>query len=274
MRSLQIASLGLVLLFGTALTVKGQEMPPEHEGLPVAETTIWIGATAGVTFNEHTGNFRIIEDPSCPLFTDGTGTGYLYGLSSKITPSSGEAFSLLSRLTYERRPATFSTLFPSATVLLPGDDPTKPRVVTQSIRAESSIEYDLLNTELLAGLRLVQLGPFERHAQAGPALQYVLATHMKQTQSLIEPAEARFINAEGRPTENDGRILVFHEGEILTANDFRLSLKTGLQAKIRIGNMCAIAPGFYYDLGLTEVSSAEDWKVHSWIGQVDFWVGM
>ena len=232
---------------------------------------ILVGPTFGITRNYHTGNCRVIDDPSCPLFTDGTGWGYLVGMTAEFLPNINGTWGIIPRVTFEQRPSQFTEELPNAKVLLPNQaDPENPTIVDQTVSTLSDITYTLLNFEVLYKQELVLLGNFRASVLAGPAFQYVLGGTKRQTQTLDEPLEAVFKNPDNLPTEDAGRTLIFFDGDIPERSATRFSVKAGAQGEIGLfNNDWILTPGIFYDYGFTDVTPTENWQLHSVIFQVD-----
>ena len=224
-----------------------------------------IGPVVGVNYNMHTGGFRTLAEDNCPVFTEGSGTGFLAGITAEF--QLGETWSIIPRATYQSRPATFKQTLPDALVLLPGE--TVP--VTQSVTTTSEIDYTLAVLEVMYKQEFAELGPIRLGAAFGPSLGFLLGGDNYQTQDLLEPANARFKNPDNLPTDNNGRTLIFNNGAIPGAASMRISLKAGLQGEFGLfNNAWLMSPGIYFDYGLNDVTSAEDWQLNTLMFQIDF----
>jgi hypothetical protein len=138
------------------------------------------------------------------------------------------------------------------------------------VSTTSVIDYTLLNIEVLYKYELVTMGSFRVAVAGGPAFQYVMAGRNRQVQDLEEPQNARFLNPDGFVTENNGRTLVFFDDDIPQRNATRFSAKAGVQGEIGLfDDQWILTPGIFYDYGLTEVTSTEDWKLNTIFFQVD-----
>ncbi|MGE3801604.1 MAG: outer membrane beta-barrel protein, partial [Candidatus Kapaibacterium sp.] len=215
--------------------------------------------------------FRTNDEPGCPLFEDGNGWGFLVGLSAEFLPSVDGRWGIIPRITFDQRPGQFRQELPNAKVLLPNPaDPKNPTVVDQTVSTTSDITYSLLNVEVMYKHEILLLGDFRVGAAVGPAFQYIMGGTNRQVQDLEEPLNARFVNPDGRPTENNGRRLIFFDGDIPERSSTRFSAKAGLQGEIGIfDNQWALTPGVYYDYGLTDVTPTENWQLSTIIFQVD-----
>lgn len=232
---------------------------------------ILIGPSFAINRNYHTGGFRTLEGATCPFFDDGTGWGYSVGLSAEFLPSINGHWGIIPRITFEQRPGQFTQELPNAKVLLEDPVTGDKEVVDQTVSTTSVIDYTLLNMEVLYKYEIVTMGSFRVAVAGGPAFQYVMAGRNRQVQDLEEPQNARFLNPDNFVTENNGRTLVFFDDDIPQRNATRFSVKAGVQGEIGLfGDQWILTPGIYYDYGLTEVTSTEDWKLNTIFFQVDF----
>ena len=233
---------------------------------------VLVGPTFSINRNYHTGGFRTIDDPGCPLFEDGTGWGYGVGLSAEFLPSVDGRWGIIPRVSFEQRPGQFRQELPNAKVLLPNPAaPNEPTIVDQTVSTTSDITYTLLNVEVMYKQEVLILGDFRVGVAAGPAFQYVMGGTNRQVQDLEEPENARFVNIDNRPTAKNGRQIIFFDGDIPQRSGTRFSLKGGVQGEIGLfDNQWAMIPGVYYDYGLTDVTPAENWQLSSIIFQLDF----
>ena len=236
-----------------------------------SQPQVLVGPTFGVNRNYHSGGFRTIPDPGCPLFEDGTGWGFAIGFSAEFLPVVDGRWGIISRFTFEQRPGQFRQDLPNAKVLRQSQtDPNNSVIVDQSVSTTSDITYSLLNAEVMYKQEILHLSDIRIGVLAGPAFQYVIGGTNRQVQDLEAPDNARFTNPEGYPTARSGRQLIFFDGNIPDRNGARISVKAGLQGEIGLfDNQWSMTPGIYYDYGLTDVTTAESWQLHSMFFQVD-----
>lgn len=237
---------------------------PLEPVLPKA--SVLIGPVIGVNRNFHTGGFRTVTaDESCPVFEQGSGWGFLGGISAELL--FGESWSIIPRVTYESRPGSFTSELPDALVLLPGTQ----TVVTQTVTSSSEVSYGIVNVEVMYKKEIANLGGMRIGAAAGLAGQVVISGNNRQVQDLIEPENAKFTNQQGYETENNGRRLIFFDNVIPERSSTRFSVKAGLQAEVGLfGNAWTMTPGLYYDYGLTDVTANENWALNTLMFMVDF----
>ncbi len=250
----------LVATSGSAAFAQSNPLNPT-----VPKSKVLVGPRIGINRNFHTGGFRTIDDPNCPEFTSGTGWGFLAGLTAEF--QFGETWSIVPSVQYESRPGSFTQTLPDALVLIPGEqDP-----VTQTVTTQSDITYSFVSAEVLYKQEFLVVGGLRFSAAAGPAFGYVLGGNNHQIQQLVEPQNARFINPDNLPAEDNGRRLVLFDGPIPERNSIRFSLKGGIQFEIGLFNDAwLMTPGIFYDYGLTDVTNAENWGLSSIVMQVDF----
>ncbi len=269
LKTVFLAALAGILAIPTiSYSQKGKDNPLDPSP---SRRQILIGPTFSVNRNYHSGGFRTIDDPSCPLFQDGSGWGFGVGLSAEFLPSINGSWGIIPRITFEQRPGSFHEELPEAQVLLPGQDENEdPIVVEQTVSTSSEIVYTLLNAEVMYKQEVLVLDDLRIGVLGGPAVNYVIGGTIRQTQDLETPENARFINPTNQPAENNGRRLVFKDGDIDSRNAIRFSLKAGVQGEFGLfGNQWIMTPGVYYDYGLTEVTNTENWNLSSIIFQVD-----
>ena len=233
---------------------------------------ILVGPTVGIHRHYHSGGFRPIDDPGCPLFEDGGGWGFAVGLSAEFLPSVDGRWGIIPRITFEQRPGQFHQELPDIPVMVPNPiDPSTPEILDQTVSTTSDITYSFLNVEVLYKQEVLLLGDLRVGVLGGPAAQYIMGGTNRQVQDLDKPENARFINLDGLPTENNGRRLIFFDGDIPERNATRFSVKAGVQGEIGLfNNQWVMAPGIYYDYGLSYVTPLEKWQLSSVIFQVDF----
>jgi hypothetical protein len=233
----------------------------------VPKSQVLVGPVVGVNRNFHTGGFRVIDEPNCPVFEQGGGWGFLAGLTAEF--QLGKSWSIIPRITYEQRPGSFDQELPDVDVLVPGSlEPVK-----QTVTTSSEISYNLLTAEVLYKQEFAQIGKGLRIGAAiGPTASYIMGGKINQTQDLVEPENARFSNPEGKPVTNNGRTIIFAEdADIPGVSSTRFSIKAGLQVEFGLfKNAWIMTPGAYYDFGLTDVTGNENWSLSSILFMVDF----
>lgn len=251
------------IFIGTKPDIKPGSTPIEFDQSP---SRILVGPTIGLNHNYHTGGFRIINDPICPFFQSGSGVGFSAGITAEYDR---EYWSIIPRITYQSRPGEFRQQLEDVQVFIPDEGIS----VTQSVTAKSFVEYRILNAEVMFKHDVVVIDNrvFVGLA-AGPSVAYVLDGKITQAQDLEEPLNARFLNPLDLPTDNFGRRLIYADNaDIPGRNSLRFSLKAGMQVEVGLfDDQIMMTPGIYYDFGLNNVTSNENWDLNSMMVQVDF----
>jgi hypothetical protein len=253
-----------LLAIGAANAQTGDESNPLDFNVPKSQ--VLVGPVAGVNRNFHSGGFRVIDEPNCPIFEQGGGWGFLGGISAEF--QLGKSWSIIPRIYYEARPGKFQQTLPDVLVLIPGE--TQP--VNQTVSTTSDITYNLVTASVMYKQEFAQIGKGLRFAAAiGPTASYVISGKIHQVQDLEKPENARFVNPTGKPTANNGREIIFADGDIPGLSSTRLSVMAGLQAEFGLfNNAWIMTPGAYYDYGLTDVTKNENWNLSSIVFMVDF----
>jgi hypothetical protein len=235
-------------------------------GNNLARKAILLGPTVGLNRNYHSGGFRALDQPLCPVFQGGSGAGYLFGITGEIQH---DFWSVIPRVSYESRPGNFSEDLEDADVFIPDEGIT----VKQSVKTTSEISYKLLNAEVMFKHDILLVGnSFRLALSGGPAMGYVLDGRITQIQQLEQPLNARFVNPTGLPTDATGRRLIYADNEDIPGRkSLRFSLKAGVHGEIALYDKAVIMyPGIYFDYGLNNVTSNENWNLNTVVFQVDF----
>jgi len=273
--SFSLAVLACAMLFAgpdTAVAQGGDELDNPLNPTQ-ALSAILIGPRLGINRNYHSGGFRIINDPLCPIFESGSGWGYFVGITAEYIPAKA-TWSIIPAITYESRPGSFKQSLEDVQVILPAPNQPDTTVgVSQSVSTTSDITYQMVAAEVMYKQEFASIGKSLRlSVAAGPSVGYILDGKITQVQDLEQPLNARFINEAGLPTDNGGRRLIYADNEDIPGRkSLRFSLKGGLQAEVGLFNNALIMyPGVFYDFGLTNVTDNENWGLNSLLFQVDF----
>lgn len=240
----------------------------------VFDTELRIGLSSGLTRNFHDGDaYRLIDDPSCPVFNE---LDPLWGMSAGLTGAYkfSRYAGVTAHLLYSTHPGRGRSELPNAQVLLPGSDPSEdPVVVTQTVRAQTDIVYNLYQLGVMGTMDVVSTQYVRAGIAVGGSVAYVDEARQTIKQELVEPENARFINPESYPEREGGRVLVFaDDAPIPGVSSFRASLRAGSYVDFRLFNFLHITPGVYFDYGLTSVVEDRDWTLNFLMYQMDLTV--
>lgn len=275
--SFSLAALACAMLFAGPQAATAQDDADELDN-PLnptqARSAILIGPRLGISRNYHSGGFRTINDPLCPVFNSGSGWGYYAGITAEYIPYKA-TWSIIPAVTYESRPGSFKQSLEDAQVILPHpNNPDTTVSVLQTVSTTSEITYEIIAAEVMYKQEFASIGKaFRVSAAAGPSVAYVLDGKITQQQDLEQPLNARFaVPPSEVEVANNGRRLIYaNNRDIPGRKSLRFSLKGGVQAEIGLfKNALIMYPGVFYDFGLTNVTDNENWGLNSLLFQVDF----
>jgi hypothetical protein len=270
----------IVLLFvlsGIRLSAQEESDPlkPIHVAAPV-----YIGPVIGYNRAMHTVDLASFDDAICPRFTDGQANGFFVGMSfeqhlGKDAQSSTSSF--IFRVLYNTMPASLEVSenpIPSLVTIVDAQgNPVSEEIINSSTLHTQDITYSMFTAEVMYKINPIPGIPLG--FTIGPTFDFAMTRNQDQRYNLVLPLEAQFrINEEeaqlrGYRYINDNRTIVVKEGEIPNSNGFRFGIKTGMQIELLAGKW-TVVPGIFYNLGVTNLSSVEDWRVNVLQMGVDF----
>lgn len=269
MKILRLCVLGGLFSLVAAVSLPAQFDIDESNPLaPAAQPPrIYVGPIAGFNQNFHSGGFTsFVLDVQCPNFTSGNATGFYGGFSMEYLlgdPKDARS-SILARLTYDNRPASFSEgdeEYPTR-ILDNGLDTT----VITSVEHSAEITYDLIGLDILYKL---MLGNTKVGVMVGPTVGYVMSANVEQFFKLLKPLEGQFVPEPG-PYEyrDNNRTIVINDGDVPDAATLRIGIKVGVLYELSLRKLI-VAPHIFYDFGITKVTSNENWRVNAFQAGVD-----
>jgi opacity protein-like surface antigen len=222
-----------------------------------------VGVTGAYSRSYHTGGFRSYGDPSCGVFSDGSGSGYQAGIAGRFAP--GGLLALDVRATLDSRPGIFESTSGNCQLIVP----SSPEPIVQKVYERSEIVYELATLDMMLTARAPLGDAIAFTASLGPTVSIVRNGRITQYQEIISPDSARFLNVEGYPTENDGRRVYFaRDMKIPQMSSTRFSIKAGVGLEGELVERLTLRGGVYYDRALTDVTVSENWQVHSLLGEL------
>ncbi len=256
---------GTIIVFLLFLTIESYSQGDlDNPIAPMVQARpIYIGPVVGYNKTQHPVNLLSFEDPTglCQPFEKGSGNGFYAGLSFEyllgdVTKSQS---SIIGRVLFnsfgafmERDQDNYPTLV---------DDPSCDscyRTIITSTKHEAEITYNLLTAEVCYKLNPIPKVPLG--ITVGPTFDIPITKKIYQTFKLIgEPYNAQFKRVEGRVYKDNDRTLVIQDGPINNVTPYRFALKIGLQYEIITGTQMYIVPAVYYNLGITKVTSVNNW---------------
>lgn len=236
-------------------------------------TRIYLGPVAGYNRSLHTVDLSsFAEDPLCPFFTNGSGNGFFVGFFyEQFIGGLMSKHSIVAKVLYNALPATLSKegdTYPSQ--VQDPNDTNKTTIVYSSTRHSVNVDYNLLSLDIMYKFRVA--GGLA--ITVGPTFDIPMTKNLQQKYELIEPNYVKFkrdedaIANKGYKYINNDRTIIVYDGDIgrspqESSASFRFGLKGGIQYEIITGNIFDIIPGVFYNLGLTNATDAQSWKVNA-----------
>lgn len=239
---------------------------------------IYLGPVAGYNRSLHSVDLSsFAEDPLCPFFTNGSGNGFFVGFFyEQFIGGLMSKHSIVARVLYNVLPASLTKegdTYPSQ--VEDPNDPQKTTIVYSSTKHSVNVDYNLLSLDIMYKFRVA--GGLV--LTVGPTFDVPMTKNLQQKYELIEPNYVKFkrdeeaIKNKGYQYINNDRTIIVYDGDIArnypgkatqeTSAGFRFGLKGGIQYEIITGNIFDIIPGVFYNLGLTNATDAESWKVNA-----------
>lgn len=234
-----------------------------------SSSAIYLGPVIGYNNSMHSVDLAsFAEDPLCPFFTNGSSSGFHIGFFyEQVIGSITSKHSIVGRLLYNALPAYFEKVgdeYPS----LVDDGHGGYTTVMSSTQHTVDVSYNLISLDVMykfnavAGLVLT----------VGPTFDYVMSNSLTQKYSITKPDNVQFKPVPGYTYQDNYRTIVVYDGDIgkgQSVSSTRFGLKFGVQYEIITGGKIDFIPGLFYNLGLTNASSNEDWKVNAIQASVD-----
>jgi hypothetical protein len=266
-----IIVLGLLLISITGIFAQNEGSPID---LIYEKDPVFLGITVGYNRVMHAVTLPSFdkEGDLCPKFENGSDNGFWAGITYEhfFGDLSNSRQSLIFR-------ALYST-YPSYLEVGGEEYPTQIRyydengnLVSQKIEYSSTmntqtIKYDVVSFEVSYKIKPIE--GINLGITVTPTFDYALTKTYDQRFELIEPQNAQFeVNQELVDdgtilgyTNND-RTIIVNQGDIPTSTAFRLGLKAGIQYEINIPGGFYIVPALYYNFGITNLTSDNDWRV-------------
>jgi hypothetical protein len=260
------------LIFIQTVDVLAQESEADPLNPGSTSTAIYLGPVLGYNRSMHSVKLSsFVDDPLCPFFENGSNNGFYAGLSYEqiFGNKVGSKHSLIARVLYSTLPSSFSKegdVYPS----LVDDGKGGYTTVNSSTRHTIEVAYNLICVEIMYKFNAIgNLG-----LTAGPTFDFPIKKTLVQNYEIVQPDNVQFKRnpdyiAKGYQYLNSDRTIQVMNGDIPGASGFRFGLKFGLQYEIITGAKYYIVPAVYYNLGLTNVTTKESWKVNALQAGVD-----
>ena len=270
----RLLALAVAVLFLTLFSRSYAQLGEADPMNPGEESSaFFIGPVFGINNAMHTVDLASFADavnkPLCPYFEGGNATGFYGGLSIEyfLGDIKNSQHSIIVRALYSTLPVTMERegeVYPS--LVGEGD---QQQIVESSTTHNIEVDYNVLSFEAMYNYRIIPR--FGLGITGGLTFDVPITKTIYQTFNLIKPLNFKFKRQEGLGYEytNNDRTIIVKDGDIDDASSFRLGLKFGLQYDIHFGERFYVVPAVYYNFGITNLTSAEDWRVDAIQAGVD-----
>lgn len=269
-RSLIIV-LGLLWISTTGIFAQD---PNSAIDLDYVSDPVFLGITVGYNRVLHSVSLPSSDDLGtlCPKFENGSDNGFWAGITYEqfFGDLSNSRQSLIFRALYSSYPSYLE---------VGGEEyPTQVRyyndqgvlidqkIVYSSILNTYKVKYDVVSLEVSYKIKPIE--GINLGITVTPTFDYALTRTFDQRFELIEPQNAQFkvdedFIAKGYKYINNDRTIVINSGDIKNSTPFRIGLKAGLQYEINIPGGFYIVPAIYYNFGITNLVTNNDWRVNA-----------
>ncbi len=237
---------------------------------------VYIGPVFGLNMVSHNLDYQSFsvnetDKQYCPKFSSGSATGYFFGLSMEylLGDVKNSTSSIIGRILYNVMPGTMTV----ANTVLPVRDAVTEEVIDYQTENELVADYSAITGEIMYKFNFEFLTGFG--IAVGPTFDFAMASTREQRLNILKPDNVQFVEADLAASgysvvryENDHRTIVVYDDDIPGGSSFRLGLKAGIQYEYSTKRLY-IVPGFFYNYGITKLSSDTDWRVNALQLQLD-----
>jgi hypothetical protein len=264
----------LIVLPGFWLSAQDNPIMPDYERQPE-----FLGPVIGYNRSLHSVDLASFDEAICPRFEDGGANGFFIGFSyekhlGKDIKSSTSSF--IFRVLYNSLPANLEVSenpIPSLITIVDNGNPVGEDVINSSTLHTQEITYNVITAEVMYKINPIPGIPLG--FTAGPTFDFAMTKNQDQRYKLVQPLEAQFrrnqaaIDEYGYQYVDNDRTIIVKEGEIPESSGFRFGIKAGMQMELAAGSW-VVVPGIFYNFGVTNLSSAENWRVNALQMGIDF----
>ncbi|MBS1536167.1 MAG: OmpA family protein [Bacteroidetes bacterium] len=212
-------------------------------GFSQSRVPLWLGFGGGYALSFHStdGTLQCLNDPACPVYKTGSGSGVLFGVSLDWRISSSIGFLVRSNFS----PATANLSSTDSRGFIKNESgEVVPLVRTHDLNANlSSLTSDLLLN--------YHIGNF--HIFGGGSFGVLLSPTWSSTSTILSPLNVTFGN-------NRRDTLFFPEKDIAGAETSQLGITVGVGYTIPLSKKIILAPELSGTLPLSSLISTSDWK--------------
>lgn len=261
-----------VFLLTLSLTCQNAFAQDEEDVSPIAAgkapPRIYMGPIVGYNRVMNSGGFpSFSNDVNCPTFTDGSGSGFFAGWAFEYLlgdPKTSKS-SIIARVIYDNLPSSFTQSGDRLPSLVRDAVNNRDTVIFTTTQHVAEIKYTTIDLDIMYRFNL---GATPLGLTAGIAPGFAMTQQAVQKFMLIEPLNARLVpppdTAAVKPIryEDFGRTAIIRDEAIKNASAFRFALKFGMQYEIILRKLTLI-PSLHYNVGLTDMTSTDSWKINA-----------
>jgi hypothetical protein len=256
--------LSSVLVLSQGKVKQSNPINPSYERPPY-----YIGPVFGYNRSMHTVDLASFDEAICPRFINGNSNGIYLGLSYEemLGDLNNSTSSIIVRVLYNTMPASLSTSeepIPSLVTVVDNNGvPVSETVLNSSTVHTQEISYNMITAEIMYKLNFIPGLPLG--ITVGPTFDFAMTKTQDQRYNLVQPLEAQFKrnDASGYQYVNNDRTIIIKSGDIPESSSFRLGIKAGVQYEILMSSRFYVVPSLYYNYGVTNLSSRENWRVNA-----------
>jgi len=208
----------------------------------------------GYSINQHIANFQSFEGAiDCGNFTNGNGSSWFSEIS--LEKALNEKYQIILNLGYYNRNAIFNT--PNS--FLSRDLNTNEII---NVNTEVNLNTTLSYFEIAPEFKLTLLKDFINgplRIGIGPKLSFSVFKKFEQTEKIISPSNATFINQFGYKSQNRN----LSSGYILSINSNNVGLRGSIENLLKIGDENYFTQSITIDYNFTNTTNDTEWKIFS-----------
>lgn len=247
---------------------KNNPLQPDYQRAPV-----YVGPVFGYNRSLHSVTLSSFDEAICPRFENGNSNGFYVGISweNMLGDAVNTTSSIIVRALYNTMPASLEVSenpIPSlVTIVDDNGAPIDEKIINSSTIHTQEVSYSMITAEIMYKLNPIEGIPLG--FSVGPTFDFAMTKTQDQRYSLVQPLEAQFkrnqqaIDEYGYQYVDNDRTIIIKEGDIPESNAFRFGLKAGVQFEIITSGRMYIVPALYYNFGITNLSSRENWRVNA-----------
>jgi len=243
---------------------------------PYQETRpIFLGPVFGYNRSMHSVSLKTYADAGnaniapCPTFENGQDNGFFIGFTYEhiLGDYKNSNSSIIARVMYQTMPSYLEVggdAYPSLVSIVDNNgNVIGTDYILSSTLHTNTIKYSLVTLDVVYKLNPIE--GMNLGVTIGPTFDYALTKTWNQEFKLLTPTNARFSRPDnwqqlGIQYANNDRTIIIRDGNIPNSSSLRFGLKLGVQYEILMGRYYDV-PGIAYNLGITNLSSDQSWKV-------------